>query len=143
MNVFIFQCLPDRYDLRSTKSIKPAKEETWYATRYRKEMNIGDLVFFWMAGEEKIRGLYGWGRISSTPYIIEEWSSHGVNVINEVKFSTPILSQVFREDKVLAEMLILRVPQATNFLLSRDEAKILIKIVEKRSERPPTLEEVI
>lgn len=58
MGVFIFQSVPDRYDLR--EAIRPGKRDTWQATRYRQEMHPGDPVFLWMAGEEEHRGLYGW-----------------------------------------------------------------------------------
>lgn len=116
MNVFIFQSVPTRFDLR--EKLRPGDKETWYATRYRNDMHPGDLVFFWMAGEEDIRGLYGWGHIVSTPYIKEEWDSHGVDISYEVKFEEPILASTLRDDPVLGQMLIFRAPQATNFLLT-------------------------
>lgn len=103
MNVFIFQSVPERYDLR--EAIHPGKVDTWYATRYRNEMHPGDLVYFWMAGNEQFRGLYGWGRISSTPYLEKNWDSHGVDVKYEARFSEPILAQTLRNDAVLGEML--------------------------------------
>ena len=62
MNAFIFQSVPDRYDLR--REFRVGKSDTWYATRYRNEMKAGDIVFFWMRGEEDSRGLYGWGTLS-------------------------------------------------------------------------------
>ncbi|MCR4342439.1 MAG: EVE domain-containing protein [Patescibacteria group bacterium] len=84
MNVFVFQSVPERYDLR--EAISPGAKDTWYATRYRNKMNPGDLVFFWMAGDEHFRGLYGWGKIISTPYLKSGWESHGVDVSYEVRF---------------------------------------------------------
>ena len=53
MNIFVFQSVPDRYDLRS--KLLPGAHETWYATRYRSDMHSGDVVFFWMAGDERYR----------------------------------------------------------------------------------------
>ena len=121
MNVFVFQSIPDRNDLR--KAIRPGVSDTWYATRYRNEMHPDDLVFFWMAGDEHFRGLYGWGRLASLPYLKNGWDGHGVDVKYDVKFARPILAKKFRDDKILSEMLVFRAPQATNFLLSPDQAK--------------------
>lgn len=140
MNVFIFQSVPERFDLR--QAVQPGAAATWYATRYRNEMHPGDLVFFWMAGEEQFRGLYGWGLITSAPYLNSGWDSHGVDVKYETKFAKPILANTLRDDVVLAEMLIFRAPQATNFLLSLDQAKRLIRVVSACGETAPSLEEI-
>lgn len=40
----------------------------WTATRYRARMETGDIVFLWRGGDAPIRGVYGWGQISGTPY---------------------------------------------------------------------------
>ena len=31
-------------------------------------METGDIVFLWRGGDAPIRGVYGWGQISGTPY---------------------------------------------------------------------------
>ena len=71
MNVFLFQSAPEQYDLR--KELRPGEFDNWHATRYRMEMHPGDIVFFWMGGDQNFRGLYGWGEITSEPYIKPEW----------------------------------------------------------------------
>jgi len=139
MNVFVFQSTPDRYDLR--RELHPGMEDTWYATRYQNEMHPGDVVFFWMAGDEHFRGLYGWGHISSAPYLKAGWDSHGVDVKYDVKFARPILARSLRHDAVLADMLIFRAPQATNFFLSDQQAKRLLRLVRDHGERVPSVEE--
>jgi hypothetical protein len=110
MNVFIFQSVPERFDLR--KAIRVGKRDTWYATRYRNDMHAADLVFFWMAGDEHFRGLYGWGRLAGAPRLETGWGSHGVDVTYEVKFERPILATSLRDDPALADLLIFRAPQA-------------------------------
>jgi len=140
MNVFIFQSVPERYDLR--EAIRPGKVDTWYATRYRNEMHPGDLVFFWMGGDEEFRGLHGWGRIGSAPYSKKHWDSHGVDVKYEARFSEPILARTLRNDAVLAEMLIFRAPQATNFLLPGEQARRLTELVLELGETGPSLDVV-
>ena len=137
MNVFLFQSVPERFDLR--QAIRPEKIDTWYATRYRNEMHPGDIVFFWMAGDEHFRGLYGWGHITSAPYLKSSWDSHGVDVKYEAKFEKPIFARSLREDTVLAEMLIFRAPQATNFLLSPVQAERLVRLVRDRGQPAPSL----
>lgn len=137
MNVFMFQSTVARYDLR--KGIIPGANDTWYATRYRNEMHQGDTVFFWMGGTPDTRGLYGWGHITSIPYVKSGWESYGVDVNYEVKFSNPILARSFHDDKVLSDLLIFRAPQATNFLLSADQATRVVEIVKNRGEKAPSL----
>jgi hypothetical protein len=138
-NVFVFQSVPDRFDLRT--ELRPGSRDTWYATRYRNEMHPGDLVFFWMAGDDRFRGLYGWGLLASKPYVKSGWDSHGVDVTYKEKFSKAISAKSIRDDPKLAEMLIFRAPQATNFLLSSDQAKRLVKLVKERGEVAPTIKE--
>lgn len=94
-------------------------------------------MFFWMAGDAHFRGLYGWGLITSAPYLKSGWDSHGVDVKYETRFAKPILASSLRDDVVLAEMLIFRAPQATNFLLSPHQAKRLIRVVRERGEAAP------
>lgn len=139
MTVFVFQSVPEKKDLRS--AISPGKRDTWLATRYRTEMKIGDIVFFWMSGDDRFRGLYGWGRLASKPYMKEDWEAHAVDVVYEQKFGKHVSARAVREDPALAELLIFRAPQATNFLVSDREARRLIKLVAERGELAPPLTE--
>jgi hypothetical protein len=137
-NTFIFQSVPERFDLRT--SIRPGKTDTWYATRYRNEMRPGDIVLFWMGGSEDIRGLYGWGHIASEPYLKKSWDAHGVDVVYKAFFKVPVLATAIRDSGSLDELLIFRAPSATNFLLSEAEARKLVKLIEKSGETPPPLD---
>ncbi|MDR8394536.1 EVE domain-containing protein [Aliifodinibius sp. S!AR15-10] len=133
MNFWIFQSIPDRYDLR--QKLVEGKKVTWYATRYRSLMEIGDIVFFWLAGQENIRGIYGWGNIDSEPYIKPNWNSHGVDVIFKKRLSHHISVNKIKSNPSLKDLVILRAPQATNFLLSKSEAKALTDMMNS-TERP-------
>jgi hypothetical protein len=135
-NTFIFQSVPERFDLRT--SLRAGKSDTWYATRYRNEMRPGDLVLFWMGGSEDIRGLYGWGHIASEPYLKKSWDAHGVDVVYDVRFAVPVLATDIRDSGSLSELLIFRAPSATNFLLSEDESVRLAKLIKKNGETPPS-----
>lgn len=68
MNYWIFQAKPERFDLRKPGTIEAGKSDDWDATRYRSEMMPGDKVFFWLAGNEDHRGIYGWGELTSEPH---------------------------------------------------------------------------
>lgn len=115
MAVFVFQSTPERYDLRT--AVRVGERDTWYATRYRTEVSPGNSVYFWMAGDDNFRGLYGWGHLASEPYIKESWNAHGIDVVYDYKFTRPILAKKIRDNSQLSRLLIFRAPQATNFLL--------------------------
>src|SRR2546421_4611641 len=106
MNTFIFQSVKDRFDLRDT--IEPGSADTWYATRYRNEMHANDAVYFWMGGDDTIRGIYGWGLLASEAYLKPKWDSHGVDVVYKEKYSVPILAKEMKPDSRLGSMLIFR-----------------------------------
>ncbi|NEU09781.1 EVE domain-containing protein [Flavihumibacter sp. R14] len=135
MNTFIFQSLPERYDLRSKLVV--GKKDTWYATRYRNEMKIGDLVYFWMGGDDRFRGIYGWGTLISEPYKKNDWDSYGVDVQYLHKFSHPITSSFLKNDNDLRDLLIIRAPQATNFLVEDQQHKKLVKAIKSLDEQVP------
>jgi len=137
MNTFIFQSVKDHFDLR--QDLSPGKPETWYATRYRSEMHPDDIVHFWMGGSPNIRGLYGWGRLTSEVFIKPKWDSHGVDAVCVEKYANPILAETIEKDSLLADMLIFRAPQATNFLLSPAEATKLANLIKRQGKMaPPT-----
>jgi hypothetical protein len=135
MNTFIFQSVEDRFDLRS--KLQVGKQDTWYATRYRNEMHPNDSTYLWMGGSSSIRGLYGWGTLTSAAYLKPSWDSHGVDVKYMCRFSQPILATTLTSHSILRSMLIFRAPQATNFLLSIDEARALAAVVRDRGESTP------
>jgi len=137
MNVFIFQSVPDRNDLR--RELLAGESDTWYATRYRNEMKPNDLVYFWMGGDENIRGLYGWGTLESEAYLEKEWDSYGVDVNYKVRFTKPILAKDIKRRPKLENLLILRAPQATNFLLTPEQAADLAQFIQSMNEQAPNL----
>jgi predicted RNA-binding protein with PUA-like domain len=128
MNYWIFQAIPERYDLR--ERLVEGEKVTWYATRYRSRMAAGDVVFFWLGGAEVIRGIYGWGRLTSSPYMKPEWEAYGVDVRYEKRFKSHVSVRAVKSIPDLQDLLILRAPQATNFLLSSQEARAIASLIE-------------
>lgn len=123
MASWLFQSRPDRYDLR--EKLQVGKVATWYVTRYRNEMKEGDDVYFWMAGSANIRGVYGRGSLIGEPFLKPDWDAHGVKVRYSERLASHISVEQISTDPVLRNMLILRAPSATNFLLSDREARSL------------------
>lgn len=141
MNVWIFQAVPERYDLLGKlEKLDKEPNETWYATRFYTRMNPGDLVFFWLGGvpREK-RGVYGWGKLTSSATLKDNWDAHGVNVAYKRKFPNPVTIPHIEKIPILSSMLILRMAVGTNFLLSEDEAKSLISLCSKADPKGPEI----
>ena len=141
---FIFQSQPIRYDLR--KVLKPGARVAWVASRYRDFMKPGEIVYLWLAGESKVRGIYGWAEITSKH---PQPDANGIFRV-EITYRRNFLSHEcgnhltideIRSNNVLASMLILRVPVGTNFLLSDEENVEICQLIrEKYGEDwlPPT-----
>jgi hypothetical protein len=130
MNYFIFQSVIDQYDLRK---MQEGRTVTWLASRYRQEMSLGDLVFFWLGGPDDVRGIYGWGRLVSEVVLSDD--EYGVKVRYERRLNSYIAIEKIKQVDVLRKMLIVRVPQATNFRLSKEEAEAIAGLIEAR-DRP-------
>jgi len=127
MNYWLFQAVPERYDLR--EQMIAGRTVTWYATRYRNLMAPGDVVFFWLGGDEALRGIYGWGKLTTEPYVRRSWKSYGVDVHYEQRFDPFLPEAKIAADPNLKDLLIFRARQATNFHLSSDEARALARLV--------------
>lgn len=125
MNHWIFQSIADRYDLREPKIVMAGKKDTWYATRYKDRMKIGDIVYFWLGGIGEERGIYAVGTVASEAYQKPDWDSYGIDVIYKTKLQTPVTIKTLKASPTLEKLLILRAPQATNFLLSTEEASAI------------------
>jgi hypothetical protein len=131
MNFWLFQSIAERYDLREPGVVEAGKSDTWYATRYRGRIKIGDTVFFWLGGIGKDRGVYAVGEIISEPYRKDEWDSYGVDVCYKRKLNKAVTVNAIQNNKVLSEILILRAPQATNFSLTYEQGLELESLIQK------------
>lgn len=118
---WIFQAIPERYDLR--KKMEASHSETWLVTRYREEMSKGDVVYFWLAGDETTRGVYGWGKIISSEARYYPGWGYGIDVKYEQVFKTHIPSSKLREYRALTTHPLFRMPIGTNFKLTREQDK--------------------
>jgi hypothetical protein len=123
---WIFQAVPRRYDLR--RELREGRREVWLVTRYGEQMRRGDVVYFWMAGDSAIRGLYGWGRIIAnaprqTPI------GMGIEVQYEKVFSNHIPAATLQEQAILKDHLLFRMPVGTNFSLTTEQRQAIDKVI--------------
>lgn len=124
-----------QYDLR--KVLVPGRQVAWVASRYRDFMQPGEVVYFWLAGERDVRGIYGWGEITGER---PEPDRNGILRV-QVTYRRNFLDHSSRQhlsvgeieaDKVLAAMLILRLPMGTNFLLCEEEDAALGRLIKQK-----------
>jgi hypothetical protein len=61
-----------------------------------------------MGGDPDVRGVYGWGNLTTEPYS-KTPDEYAVDVLYEFRFACPILSDVFQSDATLSNAHILRI----------------------------------
>jgi hypothetical protein len=125
---YIFQAKPERYDLRTRLMV--GKEVGWIASRYRNQMRTGDIVYYWSAGDRDIRGLYGWGTITSEGAFVDSRGTYRILVTCKKIFPRHINYSVIREYPILSDMQLLVSPMGTNFLLTVEESEALSTLIE-------------
>ena len=131
MKAWIFQGRPSRYDV--AEELKPGKYEEWVASAGYREMQPGDVVFFWRAseGEPQRRGLYGWGKIVEEPNV-DKNSGNWVRVQYKCNFPKFISYNALAENTVVATHQLFRMPIGTNFSVSEEQLQELLKEIKDR-----------
>lgn len=120
-NAWIFQCNPDRWDLVAALQKPVPFRENWATNQHAEEMQIGDIVYLWKAGEDA--GIYGISHIISDVYETpgDEFGERKVDLLVEWPVPEPLLREQLKEDERTAGMRIVTNPQGTNFRLSDEE----------------------
>jgi 5-methylcytosine-specific restriction protein B len=113
---WMFQANPRIYDLE--EGLKRERITNWKVQRYRNEVNRGDQVVYWKAGEN--RGIYGFGEIISDVYQRDngDWA---VDVEYKGRLKNPILHETLVQHPLLSQMHIMRQAQGTNFRITPEE----------------------
>jgi hypothetical protein len=97
-------------------------------------MKVGDRVFFWLGGDRKVRGIYGWGKITEPPFTDESGEPRiPVEVECRLKKHVPVAEISAKPE--LQKMLILRMAIGTNFPVDDEEAEVLGDLIPE-AERP-------
>jgi 5-methylcytosine-specific restriction enzyme B len=151
MNYWIFQANPKLYDL--VGAANELKELSWRINRYKENIHVGDIIYFWEAGKDA--GIVAVGKISSIHAAIstpdEEMKFNrgregqdydqapffGALISIERVLSNRIRKQDLMNNSLLRDMHILRQPQGTNFKVTQDEAKALEALINEIVKLPP------
>jgi predicted RNA-binding protein with PUA-like domain len=135
MNYWIFKCNPHKYRIEERLK-NPEKKITWLVTRYRDQINVGDIAFVWRT--EKDRGIVGAMRITKKPfwrkeleseltYCIDLDNSMQVRVVAELISRGPFISQ--KQIKAIPELQDLSIfqgfKQATNHKITKEKGETL------------------
>jgi hypothetical protein len=151
-HVWLFQANPRYYDLaeRLVSASANAADE-WTVTRYRDEMRPGDPVVLWLAGPQA--GIYALGELTGAPveytYASDEipkWitpNPAGPTTVWRVPFRythilpEPLRKPTFQEHAVLQHMMVLRVPNNTNFKVTREEWEAIQTLLDRVPSKSP------
>lgn len=148
---WIFQANPKLYDL--VGAANELKELSWRINRYKENIHVGDIIYFWEAGKDA--GIVAVGKISSIHAAISTSDEEmkfsrgkegqegdyapffGAHISIERVLSDRIRKQELMSDPQLRDLDILRQPQGTNFKVTQDEAKAIDALINKIIKLPP------
>jgi EVE domain len=129
---WLFQGNPKYY--RLLEAIAQLDEIPWLVTRYNKEIQVGDGVLVWIAGEQA--GIYAIAEIIEPPQIPIEISDldYWIAIDNakkdkphvKLRFLRKLLGQPLRRneikyDPILKDLLVIRAPNSTNFKVTTQQ----------------------
>lgn len=131
MAYWLFQGNPKYY--RITEGIRDFTQMPWLVSRYAKEMQPGDGVLVWKAGQDA--GVYAIAEIIETPKLMSDlpdigyWldkSRLGTKPFATLRFTDklldrPLLRSELKQDPVLKSLSVIRQPNSTNFKVTPDQ----------------------
>lgn len=138
--VWLFQAVPELYDLaENLVGTMVGDEDDWLVTRYRDEIQPGDIVLLWQAGPAA--GIYAVGEVTGpcfqrpanfaakgdTQQSAKEWA---VPFRYTKILDAPILKATLQTHDALRGLQVLRAPQGTNFRVTKEEWLALEKLLE-------------
>ena len=140
-NTWIFQASPEFSDVRS--AVRTLREHTWLVQNHKEQIKPGDRVYVWESGPRG--GIIGLAEVSEPPRIQPEPKEQLLFIRNSEKFRgdrlrvkirllkliEPAIQRTYLSSRAeFATLSILRHPRATNFRVTREEAKALEGIVD-------------
>ena len=151
-HIWLFQANPRYFDLAErVGSAALGDEDAWTVTRYRDEMRPGEPVVLWLAGPQA--GIYAIGELTGEPrehtFTVEDipqWITpnlDGPTVVWQVPFRythvlpEPIRKATCQEHPALQQMVVLKVPNGTNFKLTSTEWETIQELLEVRPPAAP------
>ena len=144
--VWIFQANPERYDVLNALADKSLKEDVWLVSRYKDKIRSGDIGLIWMSGKES--GIYAVVDVLSYPQMMydpEESAKYWVNESDKGQFrrrvkiryklklnNDPLMRQELKNIPELKRMEIFVNARGTNFKVTNDEWKTILKLLKNR-----------
>jgi hypothetical protein len=140
-NTWIFKASSEFSDVRS--AVRTLKEHTWLVQQHKEQIKLGDRVYVWESGPRG--GIIGLAEVSEPPRIQPELKEQLLFIRNSEKFRgdrlrvkirllkliEPAIQRTYLSSRAeFATLSILRRPRATNFRVTREEAKALEGIVD-------------
>lgn len=137
---WIFQANPKNYDLQ--KSIRENRNRTWLINQHRDEIHKDQKGFLWLSG--KNGGIVATGLLLSEPGMMEQDEAGKKYILDEDKFSgkrlraivqidkvmkNPISKEIMTNNQVLEDLLILKVPRFTNYLINKEQYLAIMNLV--------------
>ncbi len=131
MAYWLFQGNPKYY--RVIEALRDFEAMPWLVTRYAKDMSVGDGVLIWIAGADS--GIYAVGQIEKPPAVLEKipdlnyWvdpsrargKTQVVIRFTRKMLEAPLLRQDLFQDPTLKSLMVIRVPNGTNYKVSAQE----------------------
>ncbi len=134
MAYWLFQANPKYH--RIFEAIRDLDEMPWLVTRYRQQMQPGDGVLVWVAGEKA--GVYAIASIVSEPEILapkdiadlDYWTDPSrirtTKARTHIQFFRKLLGQPLRKhelrfDRTLRDLEVIHTPSRTNFKITPDQ----------------------
>lgn len=143
MNYWIFKCDPQKYRLNE-RMADPNPLITWNVTRYREQIQPGDIVFLWETGTE--RGIRAVLRVDSIPQEIPEIESEQRYwVARDTAIKCRVRGTIEKRDVKLSHSILRETPglenlsvfvgfqQGTNFSVSCEEGAIIERLINPAS----------
>ena len=150
-SAWIFQANPQLYDIK--RAVRELSDISFSVRVHKEKLQPGDIAYLWQSGPEA--GLIAVATVTTTPEFIEDNLSDRVYFLKEDALNygeewrvnlhidrvleDPISRSAFVEHPVLSKSTIIRAPQGTNFLLTREENGVLTVCSRERSGRSAQL----
>lgn len=140
-NTWIFKASSEFSDVRS--AVRTLREHTWLVQQHKEQIKLGDRVYVWESGPRG--GIIGLAEVSESPRIQPEPKEQLLFIRNSEKFRgdrlrvkirllkliEPAIQRTYLSSRAeFATLSILRRPRATNFRVTREEAKVLEGMVD-------------
>ena len=137
---WIFQANPELYDIDG--ALRELPEFSWLVKQHADAIRANDRVYLWRSGRRA--GIIGEAQILGDPAEFEEADAEARFNVDQSKFQGPRLRVKLRvlrrvdppvyRDRILQEprlqeLSILRAPQATNFVVTSEQASVLDELI--------------